>query len=136
MGIFTLFFGAGRDNEHDVKQQLQPQISSDNSDISTSEKSVAGAVSDNDSPIEEVRAAVLPTDDPSLPSLTFRSVFLGLVFTLVLSFINQFFWFRAQPLTVGILVVQLVSFPVGKFLARVLPDKRVGYGRFSFSLNP
>ncbi|KAJ2780085.1 hypothetical protein GGI15_003660 [Coemansia interrupta] len=94
------------------------------------------AVSDSDSPIEEVRAAVLPTDDPSLPSLTFRSVFLGVVFTLVLSFINQFFWFRAQPLTVGILVVQLVSFPVGKFLARVLPDKRVGFGRFSFSLNP
>ncbi|KAI8321886.1 OPT family small oligopeptide transporter [Martensiomyces pterosporus] len=89
-----------------------------------------------DSPIEEVRAAVMPSDDTNLPSVTVRSVVLGLAFTLALSFINQFFWFRAQPLTVGILVVQLVSFPIGKFLARVLPDKRVGFGRFTFSLNP
>ncbi|KAJ1953614.1 PSMC3 interacting protein, partial [Dipsacomyces acuminosporus] len=39
-----------------------------------------------DSPIEEVRAAVMPSDDTSLPSVTVRSVVLGLIFTLVLSF--------------------------------------------------
>ncbi|ORX73559.1 OPT superfamily oligopeptide transporter [Linderina pennispora] len=89
-----------------------------------------------DSPIEEVRAAVLPSDDTSIPSTTFRSLVLGVVFTLVLSFVNQFFWFRAQPLTVGILVVQLVTFPIGKFMARIIPNKTVGFGRLRFSLNP
>lgn len=32
------------------------------------------------SPYAEVRAVVDPTDDPSLPSLTFRSMFIGIIF--------------------------------------------------------
>ena len=32
--------------------------------------------------------------------------------------------------------MQIASLYVGRFFARVLPSKRVGYGRFSFELNP
>jgi hypothetical protein len=42
-----------------------------------------------DSPIEEVRASVPPTDDPSLPAATFRSWFWGIVFSAAISFTNQ-----------------------------------------------
>ncbi|KAJ1914080.1 hypothetical protein H4219_004934 [Mycoemilia scoparia] len=90
----------------------------------------------DDSPIEEVRAAVPPTDDASLPTATFRAWSLGILFTLAVSFVNQFFWFRAQPLTIGVLVVELLSFPLGKFMARVLPTKVFRFWRWSFTLNP
>ncbi|KNC97084.1 OPT family small oligopeptide transporter [Spizellomyces punctatus DAOM BR117] len=74
-----------------------------------------------DSPIEEVRAAVPPTDNPELPTNTFRAWFLGIFFTVILSFTNQFFWFRDNPLTIKILVAQLISFFFGKFMAKILP---------------
>jgi len=42
-----------------------------------------------DSPIEEVRASVPPTDDPTLPTATFRAWFWGIVFSAAISFSNQ-----------------------------------------------
>lgn len=42
-----------------------------------------------DSPIEEVRASVPPTDDTSLPTATFRAWFWGIVFSASISFSNQ-----------------------------------------------
>jgi hypothetical protein len=43
----------------------------------------------DDSPIEEVRASVPPTDDPTLPTATFRAWFWGIVFSAAISFSNQ-----------------------------------------------
>ncbi|KAI9027412.1 OPT family small oligopeptide transporter [Phycomyces nitens] len=77
---------------------------------------------DEDSPIEEVRNVVPNTDDPSLPVNTFRMWLLGIAFSCVLSFVNQFFWFRSSPLIVSPLVVQLLSFPIGKLMERVIPS--------------
>lgn len=42
-----------------------------------------------DSPIEEVRASVPPTDDPTLPTATFRAWFWGIIFSAAISFSNQ-----------------------------------------------
>lgn len=42
-----------------------------------------------DSPIEEVRSSVPPTDDPTLPTATFRAWFWGIVFSAAISFTNQ-----------------------------------------------
>lgn len=42
-----------------------------------------------DSPIEEVRSAVPPTDDYTLPTATFRSWFWGIIFSAAISFSNQ-----------------------------------------------
>ncbi|KAI8051216.1 OPT oligopeptide transporter protein-domain-containing protein [Syncephalis plumigaleata] len=68
--------------------------------------------------------------------MTFRFWILGLLFTVLLSFVNQFFWFRETPLVVGILVVQLLSYPLGRAMERFLPSKYVSIGRMRFSLNP
>ncbi|KAF7727693.1 hypothetical protein EC973_007249 [Apophysomyces ossiformis] len=89
-----------------------------------------------DSSIEEVRASVPPTDDPTLPTATFRAWFWGVVFSLAISFTNQFFWFRANPLTIKVIVVQLLAFPAGRLFEKVLPQWTLGFGRFKFSLNP
>lgn len=50
--------------------------------------------------------------------------FLGIIFSCVLSFVNQFFWYRRNAMTLSPLVVQLISFPLGKFMEKVIPKSR------------
>lgn len=49
---------------------------------------------EEDSPYPEVRASVSNTDDPEMPCLTFRAVFLSLVIGLVFNAANTFFYLR------------------------------------------
>ncbi|KAK3841290.1 MAG: OPT family small oligopeptide transporter [Linnemannia gamsii] len=88
------------------------------------------------SPIEEVRASVPPTDDTTLPTGTFRAWFLGFFFTALLAFVNQFFWFRENPLTIRVMVAQLLAYPLGLLLARILPTNTFSLFGWKFSLNP
>ncbi|KAM5557728.1 oligopeptide transporter 6-like [Rosa sericea] len=92
---------------------------------------------DERSVIEQVELTVPKTDDPTLPVLTFRMWVLGLVSCVLLSFVNQFFWYRTQPLTVTSISAQIAVVPVGHFMARVLPTRRFFQGtRFEFTMNP
>lgn len=45
---------------------------------------------EENSPIPEVAATVSTKDDPSLPAMTFRFWVMGFVFSIILSFFNQF----------------------------------------------
>ena len=85
---------------------------------------------------EEVAANVSNKDDPSTLVLTFRSWFLGLLFTCLLSFVNQFFWYRTSPLFVGTLVAQLLTYPLGRTMAKILPTRKYKIFGWSFTLNP
>ncbi|KAG7607255.1 Oligopeptide transporter 4 [Arabidopsis thaliana] len=100
----------------------------------------ADEFSDEDtSPIEEVRLTVTNTDDPTLPVWTFRMWFLGLISCSLLSFLNQFFSYRTEPLVITQITVQVATLPIGHFLAKVLPKTRFGLsgcGSARFSLNP
>ncbi|KAF9371268.1 hypothetical protein CPC16_003152 [Podila verticillata] len=91
---------------------------------------------EDDSPIEEVRVTVPNTDDPSVPCNTFRMWFLGLLFTCIISFVNQFFYMRQTTITISYPVVALVSLPLGHLMARVLPTHQFNLGGWRFSLNP
>ncbi|KFH72324.1 OPT family small oligopeptide transporter [Podila verticillata NRRL 6337] len=86
---------------------------------------------EENSPIPEVAAMVSNKDDPSLPVLTFRYWLMAVIFSLGLSFFNQFFWFRTRPMSISPLVIQLLSYPFGRFLARVLPAGRLNPGPFN-----
>ncbi|KAK4845463.1 hypothetical protein QYF36_005389 [Acer negundo] len=91
------------------------------------------------SPIEEVRLTVTNTDDPTLPVWTFRMWSLGLVSCALLSFLNQFFAYRTEPLVITQITVQVATLPIGHFLAAVLPKTQFripGSGSKMFSLNP
>jgi len=61
------------------------------------------------SPYAEVRAVVDPTDDPEMPSLTFRVWFIGVIFAGLGAFINQLFSLRQPPVTVTSQVAQLLA---------------------------
>ncbi|KAF9355859.1 hypothetical protein BGX34_010225 [Mortierella sp. NVP85] len=91
---------------------------------------------EDDSPIEEVRVTVPNTDDPLMPCNTFRMWFLGLIFTAIISFVNQFFYLRQTQISIGYSVVALISLPLGHFLARVLPTHEYNFFGWRFTLNP
>ncbi|GMP73519.1 hypothetical protein CsSME_00031252 [Camellia sinensis var. sinensis] len=93
---------------------------------------------ENDCPIEEVRLTVPITDDPTLPCLTFRTWFLGIISCSILAFLNQFFGYRQNPLYVSSVSAQIAVLPIGKLMASYLPNKsiRIPATKWSFSLNP
>ncbi|KAF8505092.1 OPT oligopeptide transporter [Gautieria morchelliformis] len=87
---------------------------------------------ENDSPYPEVRSAVANTDDPDMPCNTLRAWVLGVIWAILIPGVNQFFFFRFPSVNVTNLVAQLLSYPVGRFLAASLPRKKI----FGMSLNP
>ncbi|KAI9503109.1 oligopeptide transporter OPT family [Coemansia spiralis] len=91
---------------------------------------------EEDSPFEMVRAAVSNKDNTDLPCLTFRSWVLGIIFTAALAFVNQFYWFRENSITLNGYVVQLLSFPIGYLMALVLPKKVFRTFGWEWTLNP
>lgn len=93
---------------------------------------------DDQSPIEEVALTVATTDDPSLPVWTFRMWSIGLFSCMLLSFLNQFFSYRTEPLVITSLTVQVAALPIGQFMAYALPSTkfRLPFLPHQFSLNP
>lgn len=86
--------------------------------------------------VEEVALVVPETDDPSLPVMTFRAWFLGLTSCVILIFLNTFFIYRTQPLTISAILMQIAVLPIGKFMAATLPERKYSVLGWSFSLNP
>ena len=67
----------------------------------------AAADEDDASPVEQVRLTVPTTDDPTLPVWTFRMWTLGFLSCALLSFVNQFFAYRSEPLTISQITIQV-----------------------------
>ncbi|KAF9966659.1 hypothetical protein BGZ73_000944, partial [Actinomortierella ambigua] len=86
---------------------------------------------EENSPIPEVAAVVSNKDDSTLPTMTFRYFVLGTFFAILLSFLNMFMWFRSTPMSLTALVVQLLTYPAGKFMAKVLPYGPLNPGPFN-----
>ncbi|VAI59667.1 unnamed protein product [Triticum turgidum subsp. durum] len=114
-------------------------------EIAADERGLAGGKGSEEeeeetSPIEEVRLTVPPGDDPTLPVWTFRMWSIGLLSCALMSFLNQFFSYRTEPLIVTQITVQVASLPMGHFLARVLPRRKfrapAALGGGEWSLNP
>ena len=57
--------------------------------------------SEDDSPYPEVRSAVANFDDPEMPASTIRAWIFGIAWAILLSGMNQFFYFRYPSVTVG-----------------------------------
>ncbi|KAI9229114.1 MAG: OPT oligopeptide transporter protein-domain-containing protein [Piptocephalis tieghemiana] len=90
---------------------------------------------EENSPIEIVAATVPIQDDPSLPCLTFRFWVLSTLFTALGAGISQFYYFRSNSPIYSIFFVQLVSFFLGKLMARILPTTYFSLGGWRFTLN-
>ncbi|KAJ8472485.1 hypothetical protein ONZ45_g16631 [Pleurotus djamor] len=112
-----------RPNIQEVAEFDDPNIDPESSFLDTLEE---------DSPYPEVRSAVSNTDDVRIPVSTFRAWLIGILWAILIPGLNQFFYFRYPSVTIGGIVAQLLSFPVGRAWAAVMPEVRI----LGVSLNP
>ncbi|KAJ3367213.1 hypothetical protein HDU91_001606 [Kappamyces sp. JEL0680] len=82
-----------------------------------------------------VNSAVKQTDDPNTPAMTGRTIFLGCSWAIFYAVANALFSFRANPFVLPIALATLMTYPMGLFLAKVLPDISV-FGLFSLNPGP
>ncbi|KAJ2703151.1 hypothetical protein H4218_000436 [Coemansia sp. IMI 209128] len=90
----------------------------------------------DDSPFEVVRTAVSNSDNPAMPSMTFRSGVLGVFFVCLISFVNQFYWERDNPIALNLLIVQLLCYPLGVAMAWGLPRRMWNCFGYRWTMNP
>ncbi|XP_031495743.1 oligopeptide transporter 7-like isoform X1 [Nymphaea colorata] len=89
------------------------------------------------SPVEQVALTVPVWDDTTLPAMTLRTWFLGATSCALLSFLNQFFWYRTEPLSISSAFAQVAVVPLGHLMARSITDRVFFQGRaWEFTLNP
>ena len=90
------------------------------------------------SPVEQLRLVVPTTDDPTLPTLTFRVWVVGIIGCIILSFVSVLTCFRQNPVDIPGFVIILVCYSLGNLMASMLPTKlvRVPRTKIMFSLNP
>ncbi|GAB2220882.1 hypothetical protein Droror1_Dr00012040 [Drosera rotundifolia] len=123
----------------DVDDRIGPSTSSQPTGATTisGKPEGGGAEEEENSPVRQVALTVPITDDPSLPVLTFRMWVLGSLSCIILSFLNQFFWYRTEPLSITAISAQIVVVPLGQYMAAVLPNRVFFKGtRWEFTLNP
>jgi hypothetical protein len=87
------------------------------------------------SPYEEVRAAVRNTDDGSVAN-TLRAWILGMLFITVIAGINMFLSMRQPAITVPTVVVILLVYPIGELWARIVPMKKFRTFGIDWTFNP
>ncbi|KAI3924581.1 hypothetical protein MKX01_038021 [Papaver californicum] len=92
---------------------------------------------EENSPVKQVALTVPITDDPNLPVLTFRMWVLGTLSCILLSFLNQFFWYRKEPLSITAISAQIAVVPLGHLMASTITNRIFFKGtRYEFTLNP
>ncbi|EGG12478.1 putative oligopeptide transporter [Melampsora larici-populina 98AG31] len=91
---------------------------------------------DDNSPYPEVRACVDASDDPTMPTMTFRVWIIGAASVAVTAVFNQFFQAREPELYLPATVMQVIAFPLGILMAKIIPTRSFHFGRRSFTLNP
>ncbi|KAG5730198.1 hypothetical protein E4T56_gene11694 [Termitomyces sp. T112] len=101
-------------------------------DPNIDKEAAAQGILEDDSPYPEVRSAVANTDDPDIPVSTIRSWFLGVCCAILIPGLNQFFYMRYPSVIVTGVVALLITFPIGRAWARVIPSWKI----FGVSLNP
>ncbi|KAK1763426.1 OPT family small oligopeptide transporter [Phialemonium atrogriseum] len=91
-------------------------------DGDTEEILAADALFSEDSPYEEVRAAVRNTDGEEVAN-TVRAWILGMVFVTIGSALNMFLSMRNPQINFPAIVVQLLVYPIGCLWAKIVPTR-------------
>ncbi|XP_042460093.1 oligopeptide transporter 1-like [Zingiber officinale] len=79
----------------------------------------------DDSPIEQVRLTVPPTDDPTLQVLTIRTWLVGIPLCILQTVLVRIGIFRRQLISISSVCIDISLLMVGNLLAKVLPEKSV-----------
>ncbi|KAI1268491.1 OPT oligopeptide transporter protein-domain-containing protein [Xylariaceae sp. FL1019] len=95
----------------------------------------AAKSSAEDSPYEEVRAAVRNFDE-DMPCSTIRAWTIGLFLTLVGASVNTLFSLRSPSIGIGPLVAQIIAWVMGRAWERFMPEKQIILFGAKLDLNP
>ncbi|KAI1338047.1 OPT oligopeptide transporter protein-domain-containing protein [Xylariaceae sp. FL0016] len=95
----------------------------------------AAKANEENSPYEEVRAAVRNYDE-DLPASTVRAWTIGLSLVLVGASMNTLFSLRQPSIGLGPLVAQILAWVMGRGWETVMPEKQVRFLGWTFDLNP
>lgn len=88
-----------------------------------------------DSPYEEVRAAVRNYDE-DLPCNTVRAWTIGLGLVVVGASANTLFSLRSPSISLGSLIAQIIAYPIGRAWEQFMPQKHYQTFGIRWSLNP
>ncbi|KAI1426239.1 OPT oligopeptide transporter protein-domain-containing protein [Xylaria sp. FL1777] len=135
-----------KDEEGEEHERLlDPNFPDDDDDIelheldqgrgASFESEVAAKANEEDSPYEEVRAAVRNFDE-DLPCSTIRAWTIGLSLTFFGAAINTLFSLRAPSIGIGPLIAQIVAWVMGRVWERVVPEKQITLFGVTCDLNP
>ncbi|KAG5974456.1 hypothetical protein E4U55_008208 [Claviceps digitariae] len=117
----------------DKLQTIESAIESDNTE---KQAQIDQALIQEDSPYPEVRISIPPTDDPDMPVNTIRAWFLGAVLCTITAACNVLLSMHRSSASITSTVVQLVAYPLGVGLAKVLPNKEHHVFGLTLNLNP
>lgn len=87
------------------------------------------------SPYPEIRAVTTPYDDPTENCATFRAYFLGFLWTIIGTGLNQFFNTRQPSIDLSSGILQILLLPCGRAM-EYLPDWGITIKGKRHSLNP
>lgn len=126
-----------------TKTEVTDTVSLDEEKVKATSETVAIEQESHDDPEIaalplQVRQLVNLTDDPTLPTITFRYFVLSAIFVIPGAFLSQMSYFRTTSANYSVFFVQIACHYAGHFLARTLPTwvVRVPGTGWSFSLNP
>ncbi|KAM0059911.1 putative oligopeptide transporter, OPT superfamily [Helianthus debilis subsp. tardiflorus] len=122
---------------NEIRSPLIQPAYTDEDDVLPSASAVKHEEEEENSPIQQVALTVPTTDDASLPVLTFRMWVLGTLSCVLLSFLNQFFLYRTEPLSITAISAQIAVVPLGQLMAAKITDRVFFKGsRWEFTMNP
>ncbi|CAF1217158.1 unnamed protein product, partial [Didymodactylos carnosus] len=124
--------------------QQVPSLNSPNSQSSTDNSFQSTINAENDyidaaqTSYEEIASVVSNKDEPLIMCFTFRTWILGLFFTVFISCINRYGYYRTTSFYFVPILVLLYSYCLGKSLSFILPKRLffIWSKKFEFSLNP
>jgi hypothetical protein len=93
------------------------------------------AADEEDSPYPEVRAAVRNYDE-DLPCNTVRAWTIGMCLVVLGASMNTLFSLRQPSISIGPLIAQIISWPLGHGWAKWVPNKRMAIFGHIIELNP
>ncbi|KAG5921593.1 hypothetical protein E4U42_005788 [Claviceps africana] len=117
-------------------EKIQTIESAIDSDDTEKQVQIDRELIQEDSPYLEVRSSVPPSDDPDMPVNTIRAWFLGSILCTITAACNVLLSMHRSSASITSTVVQLVAYPLGVGLAKVLPNKEHRVLGFTFNMNP
>lgn len=107
----------------------------DSGSLASFDDETAAKANEENSPYEEVRAAVRNYDE-DLPCNTVRAWTIGLALVLVGASMNTLFSLRQPSIGLGALIAQIIAWPLGRAWEKVVPDRSISAFGLRCDLNP